>query len=464
VGGLPEIPTIAAPAEDRRQAPSPTELARAALDRIAAYPDEAVWICRVPEAEVMARAEALEARRPAGLPLYGVPFAVKDNIDVAGMPTTAACPAFAYVPSETAPAVRRLLDAGAVLVGKTNLDQFATGLVGVRSPYGICRNALHPAYIAGGSSSGSAVAVAAGLVAFALGTDTAGSGRVPAAFNNVVGLKPTRGLVSTRGVVPACRTLDCMSVFAATSGDAAAVLDLIAGFDPADPFSRPAEPAPELPAEGLRVGVPRPDQLASFGNPETPRLFAEATAGLAALGAEPVEIDFRPFAEAARLLYEGPWVAERYAAIREFFDANADAVHPTIREIIGGAGRLSAADAFAGIYRLQALRRAVAPVWQDVHVLATPTAGTIYTVEAVLADPLGTNANLGHYTNFMNLLDLCAVAVPSGMQADGLPFGITLSAPAFRDRGLLALAARVHAATGLPPGAAAVPGPPATDT
>ncbi|NBC31315.1 MAG: allophanate hydrolase [Alphaproteobacteria bacterium] len=466
VSGLPESLDLASLAAQRRAGLTPTALARAVLERISGYPDEAVWIHLVPEAEVMDAARALEARGPDGLPLYGVPFAVKDNIDVAGLPTTAACPDFAYVPKETAPAVQALLDAGALLIGKTNLDQFATGLVGVRSPYGVCLNAIDPCYVPGGSSAGSGVAVAAGLVSFALGTDTAGSGRIPAAFNNVVGLKPTRGLLSARGVVPACRSLDCVSVFAATCADAVAVLDVMAVYDPADAFARPAPPVQSAARSGpqeLRIGVPRPDQLAFFGNPETPLLFEEAVARLAGLGAEPVEIDFGPFAETAALLYGGPWVAERHAAIRDFFDARPDALHPVTREIIAGAARYSATDAFAAQYRLAELRRAVEPVWQAIDVLATPTAGTIYTIAQVLDDPIRLNTNLGFYTNFMNLLDLCAVAVPSGRQGDGLPFGITLSAPAFRDRALLALAGRYHAATGLTLGAGETRLPPADD-
>lgn len=453
MAALPDILDITTLAEHLKAGLTPTMMTRMVLDRTAAYPDPAVWIHRLDEGDVLAAASALERRGPEGLPLFGLPFAVKDNIDVAGLPTTAACPDYAYVAAETAPVVQRLLDAGALLIGKTNLDQFATGLVGVRSSYGLCRNAIDPAYVPGGSSAGSAVAVAAGLVCFALGTDTAGSGRIPAAFNNIIGLKPSRGLLSTRGVVPACRTLDCVSIFAATGADAAAVLEVAGGFDPDDAFSRTQDPAIALPAAGLRVGIPRGEQLDVFGNEETRPLFAEAVARLAGLGAETVEIDFAPFAETAALLYGGPWVAERYAAIRDFFDANPDALHPVTRQIIGGASSQTAADAFTGHYRLAELRRVVAPLWDRIDVLATPTAGTIYTIEEVLADPLQLNTNLGTYTNFMNLLDLCGVAVPSGRYGHGLPFGITLSAPAFRDRGLLTLAERYHEATGLTMGA-----------
>jgi allophanate hydrolase len=299
-------------------------------------------------------------------------------------------------------------------------------------------------YISGGSSSGSAVAVAAGLVSFALGTDTAGSGRVPAAFNNIVGLKPTRGLLSTRGVVPACRSLDCVSIFGLTAEDARAVLAVARGFDSNDPFSRRPH-ARGLPSiADCRIGVPRRDQLEFFGNRDAERLFGAAVKELERMGVRRVEIDYAPFLEAARLLYGGPWVAERYLAIREFFDRHAEKVLPVTREIIGGAAKYSASDAFAAQYRLEELRRRVEPVWEEIDVLVTPTAGTIYTIEEVNADPIRLNTNLGYYTNFMNLLDLAAIAVPAGFQKDGLPFGITLAAPAFSDEALCALGGAVH--------------------
>lgn len=405
--------------------------------------DNPVFIHREPPAAVQARRREAAAR---GGPLAGLAFAVKDNIDVAGMPTTAACPAFAYAPPRDAFVVRKLLDAGAVVVGKTNLDQFATGLVGTRSPYGACENAFNPDYIAGGSSSGSAVAVAVGQVSFALGTDTAGSGRVPAAFNNLVGLKPTRGLVSTRGVVPACRSLDCVSVFALTSNDAACVLDALAHFDTEEPFARrrPACLDTQLPTQGqirgLRCGVPRPDQLAFFGDAEYAQLFASSVERLRKLGAEIREIDFGPFLQAARLLYEGPWVAERYLAIRGLLERRPESVFPVTRDIIAGGSKPSALDAFGASYRLAELKRASEAVWTGIDLLITPTAGTLYRIDAVNADPVQLNSNLGYYTNFMNLLDLCAVAVPAGFRSDGLPFGITLCAPAFHDDALLEIA------------------------
>ena len=443
-----------------RGALRPGETVAAVIERLARRGADRVWIHRLPAPELEARAAELERHGPQGLPLYGIPFAIKDNIDSAGHPTTAACPEFSYVAKKSAFAVQRLLDAGAILVGKTNLDQFATGLVGVRSPYGVPGNAFNPQYLPGGSSSGSAVAVAAGLVSFSLGTDTAGSGRVPAAFNNLAGLKPTRGLLSTGGVVPACRSLDCVSIFALTAADAAQVLRSARGFDAADPFSRlAASPVRAMPRsfDGCRMGVPRKEQLEFFGNTETPQLFSRFLRTLAELGGEKVEIDFTPFLETARLLYEGPWVAERYVAIRDFIEREPGALHPVTAAIIGGAKRHSAVDAFSAYYRLKELQRRTAPVWDSIDILVTPTAGTIYKIAEVEADPIKLNSNLGYYTNFMNLLDLCAIAVPAGFQANGLPFGATLAAPAFADEELCALGGiaqramvKTMGATGLP--------------
>jgi allophanate hydrolase len=438
----------------------PSQLVAAILERIARRGKDPTWIELTPRAELEARAAELERRRAAELPLYGIPFAIKDNIDCRGLGTTAACPQFAYRPEASAAVVERLVAAGAIPIGKANLDQFATGLVGVRSPYGVPANSFNPAYIPGGSSSGSAVAVATGLVSFSLGTDTAGSGRVPAAFNNIVGLKPTRGLLSARGVVPACRSLDCVSIFGLTAPDTAAVLRVAQGFDPADPFSRPAAPpARALPRSfaGLRFGVPREDQLQFFGNPETPGLFQKLLGHLEELGGERKTVDFAPFLEAARLLYEGPWVAERYVAIREFIERNPQALYPVTAAIINGAKRFSANDAFAGYYRLKELQRSTAPIWDEIDILVTPTAGSIYRVDELEAEPVKLNANLGYYTNFMNLLDLAAIAVPAGFQRDGLPFGVTLVAPAFNDEVLCSLGEIAHrsavktmGATGLP--------------
>lgn len=406
--------------------------------------DKTVWIHRIdPElvAEAVSRAVA---RPPAEAPLSGLTFAIKDNIDLAGVPTTAACPAYAYTPTASSGVVQRLLDAGAAAAGKTNLDQFATGLVGVRSPYGVPKNVIHPDYVPGGSSCGSAVAVASGEVDFSLGTDTAGSGRVPAGLNGILGLKPTRGRLSTRGVVPACRTLDCVSIFARNAATASRVLAAASGFDPLDPYSRRAPaslPAP-LPSHP-KVGVPRADQLEWFGNAESPALFAAALERLTAVGAQIVEVDFSSFLEAARLLYEGPWVAERYAAVGEFIAAHQSdssaGLDPTVAGIILGGTKASAVDAFRAEYRLAQLRRTAEGVLAGVDLLAAPTYGTAYTVAEVLADPVRLNSNLGRYNNFMNLLDLCGLTLPAGRYARGPGFGLTLIGRAWEDERLLSL-------------------------
>ncbi len=415
------------------------------LDRL-----DHVWITRTPLARALDRAAELE-RGDRGLPLYGVPFAVKDNIDVAGLPTTAACKEFARTPAKSATVVDHLIRAGAILVGKTNMDQFATGLVGVRSPYGPVHNPFDDRYIAGGSSSGSAAAVATGMVSFALGTDTAGSGRVPAGFTNTVGLKPTRGVLSCAGVLPACRTLDCVSVFALSCADGRAILQVARGFDRADPFSRAEadkfELSPPRPAR-FRFGVPRPEDLSWFGDAESPGLFAKAVPLLEGLGGKPVEIDFTPFREAAGLLYEGPWVAERLAAVKDFYATHPDAFLPITRKVIEGGKRYSAVDAFEGLYRLQELKGRAASGWSKMDVLLVPTTGTIWTLAQVEADPYQRNADLGYYTNFVNLLDLCAVALPCGFRKNGLPFGVTLIAPALSDGLLCSLGVEYQAHLG----------------
>ena len=424
---------------------SPTDVAAEALRRIAGYADPAVWVTRVPEDAVMARANALVTINPESLPLFGIPFAVKDNIDCAGMPTTAACPSFAYTPPRSAHVVERLIAAGAILLGKTNLDQFATGLVGTRSPYGAPRCVFDQRYISGGSSSGSAVAVAAGLVAFALGTDTAGSGRVPAAYNNIIGVKPTRGLLSTRGVVPACRSLDCVSIFAHTAGDGLDVLRVVAEFDSEDDYSRHEIPL-RLAETAPRFGVLAPSEREFFGDTESARLYERAIERLAALGAAPVEIDFAPFRKAGALLYEGAFVAERLAALKTFIADHEQAMDASVRAIITGAVRFSALDAFESQYSLAACKRAADAEWARMDVLMLPTAPTQYTVEDVNADPITLNRQVGHYTNFVNLLDYCAVAVPAGFKRDGLPFGVTLVTPAFSDVSLALIADRFHRA------------------
>lgn len=424
---------------------TPSALVGEILRRTADDPNR-VWIERLPDAAILAYAHSLEGKDPASLPLYGIPFAIKDNIDLAGVPTTAGCREYAYTPEKHAFVVQRLIDAGAIPIGKTNLDQFATGLNGTRSPWGACRNAFDPAYISGGSSSGSAVAVAKGYASFALGTDTAGSGRVPAAFNNIVGHKPSLGWLSSTGLVPACRSLDTLSVFALTAGDAEAVMAVAAAYDAADAFSRPVEGHgfDFGSAAAFRAGIPRPDQLNFFGNTESERLYREAVERIAALGGECVEFDLQPFLDTAKLLYEGPWVAERYAAIRAFFDARPEAPLPVIREIIGGAKRWSAADAYAYGYRLKASKRQCDDLLAAVDCVLMPTAGTLYTIAEMEADPIRLNSNLGYYTNFMNLLDYAATAVPAGFQSNGLPFGVTLFAPRGQDGPLLRLAGRMH--------------------
>lgn len=436
----------------------PADLVAEVYRRIEAGALRPVWISLTRE-QAQAQAERLQAAPKDQFPLYGLPFAVKDNIDVGGVPTTAGCPDYAYIPPRTAPVVERLLNAGAILIGKTNLDQFATGLVGARSPYGACRSVFHPDYVSGGSSSGSAVAVANGLVSFSLGTDTAGSGRVPAAFNNIIGFKPSRGLLSAAGVVPACRTLDCVSVFALTSADARDVFDVAAGCDPADPFSRAAQAgdgaSPWL-AGAFRFGIPRSGQLEFFGDEEAASLYQAAVARMEQAGGQPVEIDYSPFRDAASLLYSGPWVAERLAAIRRFAQEKPDSIHPVVRRIILPADRYSAVDAFQAQYRLAELRSETEKVWKDIDVLMLPTTGTIYKVSDVEADPIRLNTNLGYYTNFVNLLDLSAVAVPAGFRSTGLPFGVTFIGRAFADHALLQLADRFHRLNGGPLGGTSV--------
>jgi allophanate hydrolase len=439
------------------------------------YPDPAVWISRVPWEQVEARAgelrELLKAGRDVGgsrrFPLFGIPFAIKDNIDAEGLDTTAACPAFAYRPETSATAVARLEAAGAILIGKTNMDQFATGLVGTRSPYGTVRNPFHPGYISGGSSSGSAVAVAAGLVSFALGTDTAGSGRVPAGFNNVVGLKPTRGVISAKGVFPACRSLDCVSVFALTCEDAFIALEHCRGTDALDGFSRevPSDMAadsfafrPGAPGR-FQFGVPDAKHLEFFGDGESEALFQEAQGRLEAMGGVRVEIPFAPFAEAARLLYHGPWLAERQAAFGGFLDGNPGEVLPVILEVMARAKSLTAVDGFRAYYRLKELRATADSLFRGMDFLLVPTAPTHYTREQVEAEPVEANTRLGRYTNFVNLMDLAALAVPSGRKENGLPFGVTFIAPAFTEGRLASLGAAFHAATGLALGVGSGPVP-----
>jgi allophanate hydrolase len=440
-------------AAHRAGAVSPAQTVARSFQRIRDHNDPAVFISLRDEADALAEAEALTRKDAAQLPLYGVPVAVKDNIDVLGLPTTAGCPAFAYSPAHDATSVARLRAAGAIVIGKTNLDQFATGLVGVRSPYGIPNNPMRGDLIPGGSSSGSAVAVSAGLVPLALGTDTAGSGRVPAMLNNIVGLKPSLGLISTAGVVPACRTLDCVSIFSLTVDDAMTALAAMAGPDGADPFSRNLALAAMNAFPGcLRLGVPRQGQLIFFGDKAAEKAYGDAVARWTALGATLVECDLEPFYETARLLYEGPWVAERYLVIRNLLASSPDAIHPVTREITAAGSRLTAADTFAALYRLQGLRRIAGRAFANINALVLPTAPTIYSTAQVLANPIELNSRLGTYTNFVNLLDLCGLALPASIRPDDIPFGITLLAPAGQDAQLASLGRVFHADTKLPMG------------
>ncbi len=427
---------------------TPEAVINTVYDRIDACPDKAIWISLVPREDALAAARALadqDVDRET-LPLFGIPFAVKDNIDCAELLTTAGCPSFAYDPQEDATAVARIRAAGAILIGKTNLDQFATGLVGTRSPYGAPQSAFSEDHISGGSSSGSAVAVARGLVSFALGTDTAGSGRVPAAFNNIVGYKPTRGLGSTKGVVPACRTLDCVSVFAVTCGDASTVKTVMEGFDAADLYSRPLETRP-LAGASFQFGVLDAKSRNFLGDGAAEQAYDLSVENMRKLGGTPVDIDYTPFRKAAELLYAGPWVAERYAAVGSHIERGLDDIDPTVATIVRGGKAPSAESAFVGQYTLADYRRELERVWERIDVLLLPTTPTTYRFDEISKDPIGLNANLGLYTNFVNLLDCAGVAVPAGF-GDGLPRGVTLIGPAFTDRGLLALGDKLHRALG----------------
>ena len=409
----------------------------------------AAWIARL--------AQPVPGAASGNSPLAGLSFAVKDNIDVAGVPTTAACPAFDRKPSAHAAVVQKLLDAGASLLGKTNLDQFACGLNGTRSPYGEVPNAFDPRYVSGGSSSGSAYVVAAGEVDFALGTDTAGSGRVPAGLNNIVGIKPSRGLLSAFGVVPAAQSADCVSIFARTVGLAVDVLLAAAGPDARDPYSRALALRSDPFPPAFRFGVP--DTLSFFGDAAAEQAFRDAQRRLAALGGTAVAIPYAPLAEAAALLYESALVAERYAAVRAFFDAHSAEVIEPVRGILESGRGYSAADVFEAQTRLRAIAQQVEPMWRGIDLLLVPTAPTHYTREQMRADPVVLNRNLGAYTNFVNLLDYAAISVPSSLRADGLPFGITLIGPCGSDLALAELGQRYHHATGLLQGATGVPLP-----
>lgn len=407
-------------------------------EKAAMYESYNVWIHLLPKEEVLAKVAKLESvANKASLPLYGIPYGVKDNIDVAGVPTTAACKEFSYVPEVSAEAVQRLEEAGALLIGKTNLDQFATGLVGTRSPYGIVKNSINEEYISGGSSSGSAVALALGMVSFSLGTDTAGSGRVPAGFNNLFGVKPTKKLISTKGVVPACKSLDCVSIFALNIEDASTVLDIAK-----DPLAASLVPPQKPMPDAFSFGIPSKDYLQFSGNKEYESLYHKAVDKLIKLGGKVTEIDFSLFLQTAELLYEGPWLAERMASIKDFYDQNSDSLLVETRKIIEGAKSYTAVDTFLSLYKLDELKFKADLLIKGLDFLLVPTTPTIYKIEDIKKEPFSLNKNLGYYTNFVNLLDLCAFAVPAGFQSDGLPFGVTFIAPAHSDQRLLQLGKR----------------------
>ena len=419
-------------------ATTPREVLRHVRQAIRHGRGHCAWIHLLDDAALATYLDRLETLDPAEHPLWGMPFAIKDNIDLAGCPTTAACPAFSYVPETSATVVDRLLAAGAVPVGKTNLDQFATGLVGTRSPYGAMRNAIDPDYIAGGSSGGSAVAVKLGMCSFALGTDTAGSGRIPAAFNGLVGFKPSFGWWSAQGVVPACRTLDCVSVFAGSVADARAVAGVAGGFDFGDAYSRRIE-FTGFDVARPRAGVIDPERVTACDADHA----TAYRAFLASTDDTQVKIDPAPLFEAGRLLYEGPWLAERFAVLESFMADRDDDMHPVTRDIIAGGAAPSAASAFRSQYELAERKREASPIFETVDVLILPTAPTIFTIKDVERAPVATNSQLGIFANFVNLLDLCALAIPAGTLPTGLPFGVTLIAPAGKDHALLDYGARL---------------------
>lgn len=438
----------------------PSEVVNECFRRIRAPDDPGIFIHLIDEAEAQVAASRLGPFDPVAKPLWGIPFAVKDNIDVAGVPTTAGCPDYAYDAEADAFVVERLKAAGAICVGKTNLDQFATGLVGVRTPFPVPRNSLDPEIVPGGSSSGSAVAVALGAVSFALGTDTAGSGRVPAALNNIVGLKPSLGSLSATGLVPACRTLDTISVFALTVPDAYRAFAAAAAYDPADPYSRDRRIGGlgALPP-AVRVGVPTAESRRFLGDSAQAACFDRAVARVEALGATTVEVDLAPFYQVAEMLYDGVWVAERHAVIEGLLSRDADAVHPTIRQVVSKAEAFSATDAFRSFYRLEALRREVTTAMTAVDLLCVPSIPTFFTLADLERDPIGPNTRLGTYTNFVNLLDLCGTAVPVAARSDGRPGSVTVLAPAGGDAAAAALAAALHRDSGVTLGATRWPQP-----
>ena len=417
---------------------TPSELIEEIHTRIQQVENPAIWIRLLSQEELQPYLDRLQSSDPESLPLFGIPFAIKDNIDLEGIPTTAACPDYSFTPDRSSTVVEKLIQAGAIPIGKTNLDQFATGLVGVRTPHGVPKNPYAPDRVPGGSSCGSAIAMSEGLVSFSLGTDTAGSGRVPAAFNKLWGVKPSKGRLSNRGLVPACKTLDCISIFALNAEDSALALSMAEGYDEEDPYSLPLV---DQAIEGKGVlGIPKPEDLMFFGDAGYEASWSSALRELIAAGWSLKEIDFQPFLQSARLLYEGPWVSERYTALEDFLSEHPESFFPATREIISGGADHTARDAFSAAYRLMELKRISEHVWPEIDAIVTPTAGGFPTLEELEADPIGPNSQLGYYTNFMNLLDLCAVATPAGTTESGLPFGITWIAPRDRDQALIEIA------------------------
>ena len=419
---------------------SPETLIAGITAKIKSFEEHNIWIHLLNEDELEVYLSKLQGKGPDDLPLYGIPFAIKDNIDLLDVRTTAACPEFSYLPEENAFAVQLLIDAGAIPIGKTNLDQFAAGLVGTRSPYGAVKNGFNPDYVSGGSSSGSAVAVALGLVSFSLGTDTAGSGRVPAAFNNLVGLKPTKGRISTSGLVPACRSLDCITILALNPDDASTVFSIVDCYDPTDIYSR--DRIDHTVDKLDKVGVPDSSSLKFFGNKDYEKLFNDFVNQISS-GTdskekyEIVKIDFTPFIKTANLLYQGPWLAERYAAIEDLIENNPNALFPVTKDIVLPAKNIGAVETFKKLYELQALKKETDKILEQVDFVVTPTVGTKYKIEEVNNEPIKLNSNLGYYTNFMNLLDYAAIAIPAGFDKDDFPFGVTLFSEAFTDFELL---------------------------
>jgi allophanate hydrolase len=404
--------------------------------------DYNIWIYTLSDDELELYIKNLESKDPKNLPLYGIPFAIKDNIDLENIPTTAGCKEYKYIPKNSAFVVSKLIDAGAIPIGKTNLDQFATGLVGTRSPYGECKNSINPEYISGGSSSGSAVSVALDMVSFSLGTDTAGSGRVPAAFNNLIGLKATKGVVSTSGVVPACRSLDCVTVFAKGLDDIESVFKIVNKYDEEDIYSREYIPTTKKAKNEFTFAIPQKSQLKFFGDEQAKQLFFDAIEKFESLGGKAVEIDYKPFNESANLLYSGPWVTERYIAIKDTITKTPEVVEKTVRSIISGGDKIDAINYFESEYTLKKNRKYANKIFTDFDFLLTPTTGTIYKIDEVNNDPIQLNTNLGYYTNYMNLLDLSAIAVPAGFRDNDLPFGVTIVADAFEEEKLLSYSSK----------------------